>query len=124
MSRFQAQAVVSHRGAAHLSAVASAVVHETHIAATTYSQICVRCHMISGEGGKLGPDPSARSASGRPAEEIRAVIEDASAVYGDSGDADLQRTTERRTVRRAGGVSGGAEIVTPGGRGLQPTPKI
>ena len=83
MSRFQAQAVVSYLRRMHAGAVAPAVSHEMHIAATTYADICVRCHMISGEGGKLGPDLT-HVGKRRPASEIRDVIEDATAVYGDS----------------------------------------
>jgi mono/diheme cytochrome c family protein len=83
MSRFQAQAVVSYLRRMHAGAMPPAVTHEMQIAATTYADICVRCHMISGEGGKLGPDLT-HVGKRRPADEIRAVIEDATAVYGDS----------------------------------------
>ena len=52
-------------------------------AALTYAETCVVCHKISGDGGTVGPDLT-HVGSRRDAETIRAIIDDASMVYGDS----------------------------------------
>ena len=52
-------------------------------AALVYAETCVPCHKIAGDGGTVGPDLT-RVSERRDADGIRAVIEDASAVYGDS----------------------------------------
>ena len=83
MSRFRAQAVVSYLRRLHAGAAPPEVSVEMQLAATTYANICVTCHKIGGEGGKLGPDLT-HVASRRDAKSIRDVIEDASMVYGES----------------------------------------
>jgi mono/diheme cytochrome c family protein len=83
MSRFQAQAVVAYLRRLHAGAAPPEVADEVRLAATTYANICVVCHKISGEGGTLGPDLT-RVGARREAASIREVIEDASLVYGET----------------------------------------
>jgi mono/diheme cytochrome c family protein len=49
----------------------------------TYASTCVVCHRISGDGGTFGPDLTSVGER-RDAAGIRAVIEDAKAVLGES----------------------------------------
>jgi ubiquinol-cytochrome c reductase cytochrome b subunit len=83
MSRFQAQAVVSYLRHVRAGATPPAISDEVQLAATTFANICVVCHKISGEGGAVGPDLT-HVGSRRSAGEIRGVIEDASQFYGDT----------------------------------------
>lgn len=83
MSRYKAQAVVSylrrtHAGAAHPSADDAG-----KLAAITYAETCVACHKIAGDGGTMGPDLTSVGAR-RDAATIKAIIEDASQVYGET----------------------------------------
>ena len=66
------------------------------LAALTYADTCVACHKISGEGGTLGPDLT-QVATRRDAASIKAVIEDAPQVFGETGDAGVQEPTEQRS---------------------------
>jgi ubiquinol-cytochrome c reductase cytochrome b subunit len=83
MSRFQAQAVVAYLRHVRAGAAPPAVSDEVQLAATTFANICVVCHKMSGEGGSVGPDLT-HIGRRRSADEIRNVIEDASLVYGES----------------------------------------
>jgi ubiquinol-cytochrome c reductase cytochrome b subunit len=83
MSRFQAQAVVAYLRRVRAGARRPIVSDEVKLAATTFANICVGCHKVSGEGGAEGPDLSHVGAR-RTAAEIREVIEDASLVYGET----------------------------------------
>jgi ubiquinol-cytochrome c reductase cytochrome b subunit len=83
MSRFKAQAVVAYLRREHAGSPIPDVGPGEKLAALTYADTCVVCHKISGEGGTLGPDLT-RVGSRRDEASIRAVIEDAPAIYGDT----------------------------------------
>jgi mono/diheme cytochrome c family protein len=59
----------------------------------TYASTCVVCHRISGEGGTVGPDLTTVGQR-RDLAEIRAIIEDASAVFG---EASMPRFKDKLT---------------------------
>jgi ubiquinol-cytochrome c reductase cytochrome b subunit len=83
MGRFGAQAVVAYLRRQHAGIEPPPIDPEVRLAALTYASTCVVCHRISGEGGTVGPDLTMVGLR-RDAGGIRAVIEDASAVYGES----------------------------------------
>jgi ubiquinol-cytochrome c reductase cytochrome b subunit len=83
MSRFQAQAVVSYLRHVRAGATPPAITDEVRLAATTFANICVVCHKMSGEGGALGPDLT-RIGARRSPDEIRDIIEDASQFFGET----------------------------------------
>lgn len=83
MSRFQAQAVVSYLRHIRGGAAPPGITRDVQVAATTFANICVVCHKLSGEGGVVGPDLT-HVGSRRDAAAIRDIIEDASMVYGES----------------------------------------
>jgi ubiquinol-cytochrome c reductase cytochrome b subunit len=83
MGRFGAQAVVAYLRRNHAGIEPPPLSPSIRLAAMTYASTCVVCHKISGEGGAVGPDLTFVGQR-RDAESIRAVIEDASLVYGES----------------------------------------
>ncbi len=83
MGRFGAQAVVAYLRRQHAGIAPPSLGPAERLAALTYASTCVVCHRISGEGGTVGPDLT-RLGRRRDEAGIRAVIEDASLVYGDS----------------------------------------
>jgi ubiquinol-cytochrome c reductase cytochrome b subunit len=83
MGRFGAQAVVAYLRRHHAGLEPPALEPAERLAALTYASTCVVCHRISGEGGTVGPDLT-RIGRRRDEAGIRAVIEDASLLYGDS----------------------------------------
>jgi ubiquinol-cytochrome c reductase cytochrome b subunit len=83
MGRFGAQAVVAYLRRRHAGIEPPSLEPAVRLAAMTYATTCVVCHRISGEGGTVGPDLT-EVGRRRDLEDIRAVIEDASMVYGDS----------------------------------------
>jgi mono/diheme cytochrome c family protein len=83
MSRFRAQAVVAFLRREHAGSRIPNVSAGEKLAALTYADTCVACHKISGEGGTLGPDLT-RVATRREAASIKAVIEDAPRVFGET----------------------------------------
>lgn len=83
MSRFRAQAVVAFLRREHAGSPIPNVSAGDKLAALTYADTCVACHKISGEGGTLGPDLT-HVATRRDAASIKAVIEDAPRVFGET----------------------------------------
>ncbi len=83
MSRFKAQAVVSYLRRAHAGRPHPVVDEAGRLAALTYAETCVACHKIGGDGGSMGPDLTQVGAR-RDAATIKAIIEDASQVYGET----------------------------------------
>ena len=83
MGVFGAQAVVAYLRRSHAGSVPPSIDASVRLAALTYASTCVVCHRIAGEGGLVGPDLTLVGRR-RDAAGIRAVIENASLVYGDS----------------------------------------
>ena len=83
MSRFRAQAVVAFLRREHAGGRAPNVSAGDKLAALTYADTCVVCHRISGEGDTLGPDLT-HVATRRDEASIKAVIEDAPRVFGET----------------------------------------
>ncbi len=83
MSRFKAQAVVSYLRREHAGRVHPAIDEAGKSAALAYAETCVACHKIGGDGGTMGPDLTHVGAR-RTAAAIKAVIEDAPAMYGET----------------------------------------
>jgi len=83
MSRFKAQAVVSYLRQEHAGRRHPVVAEPERVAALTYAETCVACHKISGDGGSMGPDLTHVGAR-RDAAGIKAVIEDAPEIYGET----------------------------------------
>ncbi len=83
MSRFKAQAVVAYLRRERAGRAVPEIDASGRLAAVTYAETCVACHRISGDGGTMGPDLT-RVGSRRDPASIRAVIEDAPAVYGET----------------------------------------
>ena len=83
MSRFKAQAVVAYLRREQAGHRAPQVEPSQRLAALTYAESCVVCHRISGEGGTLGPDLTHVGVR-RDAAGIKAVIEDAPEMYGET----------------------------------------
>ena len=83
MGRFGAQAVVAYLRRSHAGIAPPPMDASIRLAAMTYASTCVVCHRISGEGGTVGPDLTSVGKR-RDAASIREVIEDASAVFGES----------------------------------------
>lgn len=83
MSRYKAQAVVSYLRRTHAGAAHPSVDDAGKLAAITYAETCVACHKIAGDGGTMGPDLTSVGAR-RDAATIKAIIEDASQVYGET----------------------------------------
>lgn len=61
--------------------VAAARSNEDVLAVQTFTEVCAKCHTLAGEGGDVGPDLT-RVGDRRDEASIRAVIEDASLVFG------------------------------------------
>jgi mono/diheme cytochrome c family protein len=108
MGRFGAQAVVAYLRRSHAGIEPPVVESSLRLAAMTYASTCVVCHKISGEGGSVGPDLT-DIGKRRDAASIRAVIEDASLVYGDSsmpafknklGDAQIEALADYLASRK------------------------
>ena len=83
MSRFKAQAVVSYLRREHAGRAHPVVAEPERLAALTYAETCVACHKISGDGGTMGPDLT-RVGARREVAAIKAVIEDAPEMYGET----------------------------------------
>lgn len=83
MSRFKAQAVVSYLRREHAGRPHPVIDEAGRLAALTYAETCVACHKIGGDGGSMGPDLTQVGAR-RDAVTIKAIIEDASQVYGET----------------------------------------
>ena len=81
--RLQAQAVVAYLRRARAGADSPEVSPEDLSAAMTFSNMCIACHTIAGEGGDTGPDLS-RVGSRRDASSLRAVISDPTSEYPDT----------------------------------------
>ncbi len=81
--RLQAQAVVAYLRRARAGAGDPDVSAEDLSAAMTFSNMCIACHTVAGEGGDTGPDLSLVGAR-RDAASLRAVIADPSAEYPDT----------------------------------------
>jgi mono/diheme cytochrome c family protein len=60
-----------------------AVNDEERLAATTFSNLCVACHKVAGEGGESAPDLS-RVGSRRDAAAIKRIIKDPTAEFPDT----------------------------------------
>ena len=84
MTRLQAQSVVAYlrkvRGGARAP---QNVNQEDHLAAGTFSAMCVSCHKIAGEGGTTGPDLS-KVGGRRDFASIRQLIADPTSEYPDT----------------------------------------
>jgi ubiquinol-cytochrome c reductase cytochrome b subunit len=84
MTRLQAQSVVAYlrkvRGGARAPQSVSA---EDHLAAGTFSAMCISCHRIAGDGGTTGPDLSKIGAK-RSAVSIRQLIADPKGEFPDT----------------------------------------
>jgi ubiquinol-cytochrome c reductase cytochrome b subunit len=83
MSRYKAQAVVSYLRREHAGRAHPDVGEAGKLAALTYAETCVACHTIVGDGGSMGPDLTHVGAR-RTAAGIKAVIEDATEMYGET----------------------------------------
>ena len=83
MSRFKAQAVVSYLRREHAGRAHPVIDEAGKAAALTYAETCVACHKLGGEGGTMGPDLT-HVGTRRKAAVIKAVIEDAPEMYGET----------------------------------------
>lgn len=83
MSRFKAQAVVSYLRREHAGRAHPDIDEAGKLSALTYAETCVACHKIAGDGGTMGPDLTHIGAR-RAAAGIKAVIEDATEMYGET----------------------------------------
>jgi len=81
--RLQAQAVVAYLRRARAGAEDVAVSPEDLTAAVTFSNMCIACHTIAGEGGDTGPNLSLIGVR-RDAASLRRVIADPSGEYPDT----------------------------------------
>jgi ubiquinol-cytochrome c reductase cytochrome b subunit len=94
--RLQAQAVVAYLRRARAGAGDVEVSPEDLSAALTFSNMCIACHMVAGEGGDTGPNLS-EVGSRRDAASLRAVISDPSTEYPDTlMPAYAERITEEQ----------------------------
>ena len=83
MTRFQAQAVLAYLRRIRAGSHPPTVTDEDRLAATTFSNICVGCHKIAGEGGESAPDLS-RVGARRDAAGIKRMIQDPTAEFPDT----------------------------------------
>ena len=83
MTRFQAQAVLAYLRRIRAGAKPPTVNDETRLAATTFSNMCVGCHKIAGEGGESAPDLS-RVGARRDATGIKRIIQDPTSEFPDT----------------------------------------
>lgn len=82
-TRLQAQAILAYLRRTRAGSEVPPVTAEDRIAAVTFSNMCVGCHKISGEGGEAGPDLSAVGHR-RDASSLRQVITDPTSQYPDT----------------------------------------
>ncbi len=83
LTRFQAQSVLAYLRRIRAGAGVPQVNHEDRLAATTFSNMCVGCHKIAGEGGESAPDLS-HVGSRRDAAGIKRVIKDPTSDFPDT----------------------------------------
>jgi cytochrome c2 len=80
MTRLQAQSVLAYLRRIRAGATPPVVSDEERLAVTTFSDICVACHKIAGEGGDNAPDLSHVGAR-RDAEAIKRIIKDPTSEF-------------------------------------------
>jgi ubiquinol-cytochrome c reductase cytochrome b subunit len=81
--RLQAEAVAAYLRRARAGGGDVTVTQDDLVAAMTFSNMCVACHTIAGEGGETGPNLSEVGAR-RDAASLRAVISDPTTEYPDT----------------------------------------
>jgi mono/diheme cytochrome c family protein len=83
MSRFQALSVLAYLRRIRAGATPPVVGDNERLAATTFSDICVACHKIAGEGGESAPDLSHVGAR-RDLAAIKRIIKDPTSEFPDT----------------------------------------
>lgn len=83
LSRFQAQAVASYLRLRYSGADLVAPDNYVAVAAEIYSSVCIACHKLGNDGGKVGPNLT-HVGSRRDEETIRQIIEDPLSNYDES----------------------------------------
>lgn len=83
MTRFQSQAVIAYLRRIRAGATPPQLGNDDQLAAVTFSNMCVGCHKIAGEGGDSAPDLS-RVGARREAASIKRIIRDPTSDYPDT----------------------------------------
>jgi ubiquinol-cytochrome c reductase cytochrome b subunit len=83
LTRFQAQSVLAYLRRVRAGATPPQVNDEEKLATTTFSNMCVACHKIAGEGGESAPDLS-HVGSRRDAAAIKRIIKDPTSEFPDT----------------------------------------
>ncbi len=83
LTRMQAIAVVSFLRRQYGGSLTPVITGEVASAAQTYSEVCVACHRMAGEGGTVGPDLT-HVGRRRDEETLRKLIADPLTAYPDS----------------------------------------
>jgi mono/diheme cytochrome c family protein len=83
LTRFQSQAVLAFLRRQYAGEAITAAADHVAVAADVYASVCVACHKIGSEGGKVGPNLT-HVGSRRDEETIRQIIEDPLSNYDES----------------------------------------
>ena len=83
LTRFQAQSVLAYLRRIRAGATPPQVNDEERLATTTFSNMCVACHKVSGEGGESAPDLT-HVGSRRDAAAIKRIIKDPTSEFPDT----------------------------------------
>jgi ubiquinol-cytochrome c reductase cytochrome b subunit len=83
LTRFQAQSVLAYLRRIRAGGMPPQVNDEERLAATTFSNVCVACHKVAGEGGESAPDLTHVGAR-RDAAAIKRIIRDPTSEFPDT----------------------------------------
>ncbi len=83
MTRFQSQSVIAYLRRIRAGTVPPQVSDEDRLASVTFSNMCVGCHKIAGEGGESAPDLTQVGAR-RDAAAVKRIIRDPTTDYPDT----------------------------------------
>lgn len=83
LTRFQSQSVLAYLRRIRAGSEPPQVSDDDILAATTFSNTCVGCHKIAGEGGESAPDLS-RVGARREASAIKKMIRDPTSEFPDT----------------------------------------